>query len=127
MISNVLLVVTRPRSEVSRCLNRKLACLIAKLAIGIHFAFTQVTNQIPMDRRLIQTAGIRIGSSERHMHRAADLLIEEDIARETLNAVVETECDLAQVARALIGVEHRMQELLAASGGGLHDLARLEG
>ena len=48
------------------------------------------------------------------MHRAADLLVEEDVPREAVDPVVEPERDLAEDARARVHVEKRVEEGTAA-------------
>ncbi len=60
------------------------------------------------------------------MHRAADLLVEQDIPRELVYPVVQPERDLAQIACALVLVEHREQELLPARCSGVDHFTVLE-
>ena len=47
------------------------------------------------------------------MDRAADLLIEERILREALDAVVRAEGELADPARARVGIEQFFEVILA--------------
>ncbi len=51
-------------------------------------------------------------AAERDVHRPADLLVEEDVAREAVDLVVEAERNLAEHLRARIGVEQRAQVFL---------------
>ena len=60
----------------------------------------------------------------REVDRAADLLVEQDLLREAVDAVVGADPELAEPARALVGVEHLDQELLVALGGRVDDSAR---
>ena len=58
-------------------------------------------------------AGLLEAAAEREVHRSADLLVEEDVAREPVDLVVEPERDLAEHARALVDVEQRSEVVLA--------------
>src|SRR3954454_13812467 len=87
---------------------------------------TQVTNHVPMHRRVVLSARLRIAHAARHVHRAADLLVEQDLLGASGDAVVGADPELAQPAGALVGVEHLVQELLALLGRRLHHLAALE-
>ena len=60
------------------------------------------------------------------MHGAADLLVEQHLARPPVDPVVRADPELAEAAGALVGVEQADQELLAALGGRVDDLAGLE-
>ena len=63
---------------------------------------------------------------EREVHRPADLLVEEDVAGEAVDLVVEPEGDLAEDAGAVVHLEQRLQVLVAARRLGVHDAAALE-
>src|SRR4051795_401512 len=41
-------------------------------------AVAQVADQVPVDRRLVRPARLRIRAPQREVHRPADLLVEED-------------------------------------------------
>jgi len=58
------------------------------------------------------------------MHRPTDLLVEEDVAREAVDLVVEAERDLANATRAFVEVEQRVQIVLTARSLG-RDYRRL--
>ncbi len=60
------------------------------------------------------------------MERAADLLVEQDVAREAVDLVVQAEGHLAEDARALVHVEQRLQIVVAGGRLGVHDAATLE-
>ena len=49
------------------------------------------------------------------MHRAADLLVEEDVAGEAVDLVVQPERDLAEHARAFVHVEERTEVVVPAA------------
>ena len=55
------------------------------------------------------------------MDGAADLLVEQDLLREAVDAVVGADSELAQPARALVRVERLEQELLVSLGGRVDD------
>src|SRR5437879_11971421 len=61
------------------------------------------------------------------MHRAPDLLVEQDVAGKFADAVVQPKCQLTQVARAGVGVQHRPEEVLPLDRPRLRDFAPLEG
>src|SRR5262249_56060850 len=48
------------------------------------------------------------------VHRPADLLVEQDVAREAVDLVVQPEGDFADPASAIVEVEQRPQVLLPA-------------
>ena len=66
-------------------------------------------------------AGLGIGHADREVDRAADLLVEQDLLREAVDAVVGADAELAQAARALVGVERLDQEVLVALRRGVDD------
>ena len=71
-------------------------------------------------------ARLGVAHADRQVHRAADLLVEQDLLRAGGDAVVGADAELAEPARALVGVEHLDQEVLALLGRGVDDLAVLE-
>ena len=75
---------------------------------------------------LFVPAALRIGHPDRHVDRAADLLVEQDLLGGGGDAEVRADSELAQPARAVVGVEHLDEELLALLGRGVHHLAVLE-
>ena len=66
-----------------------------------------------MKRRPVQAAQIREAHPEREVHRPADLLVEEDVAGEPVDLVVEPEGDLADAARAVVQLQQRLQVRLS--------------
>ena len=66
-------------------------------------------------------AGLGIGHADREVDRAADLLVEQDLLGEAVDAVVGADAQLTQPARAIVGVERLEQELLVSLRGGVDD------
>ena len=60
------------------------------------------------------------------MNRAADLLVEQDLLREAVEAEVGAEGNLSKVAGAFIGVERGDQDIFVLAGRCLDDLATLK-
>ena len=71
-----------------------------------------------MQLRLVQPAELREARAERDVDRPADLLVEEDVAREAVDLVVEPERQLAEDGRAGVHLEQRAEEVDAAGGLG---------
>ena len=86
----------------------------------------QVADQVPVDRRLVLAAEQRERAAEREVARAADLLVEERVADGALHHLVRADRELADAARALVGVDARDQLLLAERGRRVDDDAGLE-
>src|SRR3954471_5436416 len=108
-------------------LPQKTARLPDKLAVGANLAFpAQIADQIEVERRAVAAAEILEAHAEREVHRAADLLVEEDVAREAVDLVVEAERDLADAVRSLVHLEQRPQVVLASGRFGVDDPALLE-
>src|SRR5215211_3436699 len=89
-------------------------------------ALAQVADHVPVDRRVVAAAGLGIAHADREVHGAADLLVEQDLLGAGGDAVVRADPELAEALGAVIGVEHLVQEGLAALGRGVHDLASIE-
>ena len=64
----------------------------------------------------VRAAGRGVGVADREVDRAVDLLVEADVLREALDARVAADPELAEPARALVGVERLEQEVLAGRG-----------
>ena len=79
-----------------------------------------------MDARAVAVVGLVVGPSERQVQAAADLLVVEGVLHGLVDARVDPQGELAQVAGALVGVEQALEPLLLV-GLGLDDLAVLEG
>ena len=98
-----------------------------ELAVRVDLALrAQVADHVPVEPGRVLAAGLGEARAEREVHRAADLLVEEDVAREAVDLVVQAERDLAEDARAVVHVEQRAQVVLAARGLGVDDAAALE-
>ena len=69
-----------------------------------------------MQGRAVEATEVLEPHSEREVHRAADLLVEEDVAREAVDLVVEAERNLADAARAVVELEQRAEVILTAGG-----------
>src|SRR3954464_15146295 len=89
-------------------------------------ALAQVAHHVPVDGGVVYAAGLGVGLADRHVDRAADLLVEQDLARAGGDAVVGPDAELAQAAGAVVCVEHLDQIGLTLLGGGVDDLAGLE-
>ncbi len=79
-----------------------------------------------MDRRVVLAAGLLIGAADREVDRPPEFLVEEDVLCRPRDTVVRPDPKLAEAPGALVGVEHRVQVLLALLRARLHDLAALE-
>src|SRR3990170_62395 len=98
-----------------------------ELSVRVDLALlAQVADHVPVQPGPVLGAGLGKPRAEREVHRAADLLVEEDVAREPVDLVVEAERDLAQDPGALVDVEQRAEVFLALSRLGLDDAPALE-
>ena len=50
-------------------------------------------------------AGFRVAGAQRHVEAAADLLVEQDLAGEFLDALVGADGKFAHVARTVVGIQ----------------------
>ena len=71
---------------------------------------SQTMSQCSADSVL--AAALRIRAAERQVDGAADLLVEERVAREALDRVVQPEGELAHAPRAVVQGEHLLEEVL---------------
>src|SRR5919198_1828439 len=98
-----------------------------ELAVGVDLTLgTQVTDEVPMQARVVESAELLEGRAERDVHGAADLLVEERVIGEAVDLVVQTERDLAETARALVHLQEGIEEGAAAPSLRLHDPSALE-
>src|SRR5438270_2298988 len=98
-----------------------------ELAVRVHLALlAKVADQIPVQARAVPAARLREPRAEREVDRAADLLVEEDVAREAVDLVVEAERALAEEPRLGVHVEQRLEVVAAPRGVRGDDLAALE-
>ena len=79
-------------------------------------AAAQVADQVPVQRRDVGAAGLRVARAEREVDRAADLLVEQGAPGEPRQRVVGADADLAQPARAGVDGERRVEHVLAVVG-----------
>src|SRR4051794_9419578 len=86
----------------------------------------QIAHQIGVDGALVLAAALRVAGADRHVDRAADLLVEEHVAGSAVDAEVGADAELAEPARTLVGVEQADQVVLAALGARVDHLARVE-
>src|SRR3712207_6523876 len=103
------------------------AVLLYELAVGVELAtFAQVTDQVPVHARVVLPSGLLVGAPDREVHRAAELLVEEDVLRRPADAVVGPDAELPEIPRPLVRVEHGVEELLPLLGARRDDPAALE-
>ena len=68
-------------------------------------AVADVADQIPVDCGAVSAAAVWVARTDRHVHRAADLFVEQDVAGEASDIHIRAEGELAKEPRARIGVE----------------------
>src|SRR2546426_9842909 len=101
---------------------QELTRLPHELAVGVDLAIrAEVADHVPMQARLVAAAELLEAGPEREVHRAADLLVEQDVAREAVDLIVETEGGLTEDAGALVHVEERLQIVVPDPRLGLDD------
>src|SRR5438132_1035141 len=106
---------------------QKLPVAIDELAVRIDLAAgAEVADQVPVERRAVEAARLWIRGSEREVHRPADLLVEERVAREHRHGLVHAERELPHAPGPVVHRDHLPQELLAAGRRGLDHLAGFE-
>src|SRR6187551_289290 len=77
-----------------------------ELSVGVHLAvLAEVADHVPVEAGDVAAAGLRERGPEREVHRPADLLVEENVAGEAIDLVVEAEGDLAEDAGAPVHLE----------------------
>src|SRR2546423_8424183 len=65
----------------------------------------QVADEVPVHSRLVDAAGLRVAGADRHVHRATDLLVKQDLLRTGRDPVIGADAELAEPARSVVGVE----------------------
>src|SRR5436190_5617902 len=111
----------------NRASEQEATVLLERLAV--HFdspAPSQVADEIGMNSALVAAAALGIARAHGHVHGAADLLVQQDIAGAPIDPVVGPDAELAETARPGVGVEEADQVLLAALGARIHHLSPLE-
>src|SRR4051794_18640188 len=105
----------------------ELAVFLQLLAVdGDRAPLAEVAHEVPVARRLVPPAALRIARADRHVHGAAELLIEQHLLGRLGDPVVRPDAELAEAPGSLVGVEHLVEVLLAAIGARVDDLAILE-
>src|SRR3954468_2620324 len=105
----------------------KLAVALQLLAVDHdRAALAQVEHHVPVHGGVVLAARLGVARADGRVHRPADLLVEQDLLGAGGDAVVGSDAELAEAARARVGVEHLEQQLLATIGGGVLDAAVLE-
>src|SRR5581483_11720541 len=89
-------------------------------------ALAEVLDDVPVDRALVRAADRRVARAEREVDRPVHLLVEERVAHVPADPGVAADAELAEAARARVGVDRREERLLADLGGGVDDAAAAE-
>ena len=89
-------------------------------------ALAQVLDDVPVDRALVRAAEPRDARAEREVDGAVDLLVEERVPHVPRDPGVAADPELAEPARALVGVEQLEEELLLVARPRRRRRARLE-
>src|SRR3954453_6151122 len=85
-------------------------------------AAAEVAHEVPVHGGFVHPAALGVARADRHVHGAAELLVEQHLLGRLGDAVVRPDAELAEPARAGVGVEHLVEVLLAAIGAGVDDL-----
>src|SRR5919197_1840728 len=84
---------------------------------------TEVLHDVPVDRRDIRAADGVETRADREVDGSVHLFVEIDVPHVAVNAGVAADPELADAARALVGVERLDQEVLFAIGRRINDAA----
>src|SRR5215218_3961819 len=104
-------------SGVGDRLGQEASGLPDQLSVGVDLApRAKVADHVPVQPGRVRPAGLWEGRAEREMHRPADLFVEEDVAGEAVDLVVEPEGDFAEDAGAFVHVKQRAQVIVPARG-----------
>ena len=75
------------RRQVGRELRQEPAVAVDQLAVGVDLAAgAQVADHVPVQPGAVRAAGLGIAGADRHVARAADLLVEQDLLGEVLTS-----------------------------------------
>src|SRR5262245_11734303 len=102
---------------------------VALQCLSVHLdlpTLPQVADHVPVDGGLVEAARLGIRAADGEVDGATDLLVEQDLPGAVGDAVVGPDPELAEAARAIVGVEHLDEELLALLGARVDDPAALE-
>src|SRR5438034_6994584 len=98
-----------------------------ELAVGVDLPIrAEVADHVPVQTGLVPAAELLEARAECEVHRAADLLVEEDVAREAVDLVVQPERSLTKNARPRVHVDERLEERVPVAGFGVDDPTTLE-
>src|SRR5690606_20744872 len=99
-----------------------------RLTVDGHLTLiAQVTHQVPVDAAVVRAARVVVRLAQRQMDGAHDLLVVEGAEGRPRDVRVGAYPQLAEEARARVGRELLIEQLLTARGRRRHDLARYEG
>src|SRR5918992_5118795 len=93
------------RSIVSPCITsgrevevRERPVPLYEFAVGVELAaLSQVADQIPVHARVVLASGLLVGAPDREVHRAAELLVEEDVLRRPADPVVGPDAEFPEI------------------------------
>src|SRR5579859_5585328 len=100
--------------------------LVEQLSVRANFSLAHVADHVPVQTGMVVAAGLGVAGAQRHVKRAAQLLVKEDGLGKALDAKVSANGELAHIARAGVAVERAQQKRLILAGAGLHHAALLE-
>src|SRR6476661_8022496 len=104
-----------------------MSCLPHELTVGVDLAIlAEVADHVPVQTGFVPAAELLEARAECEVHRAADLLVEENVACEAVDLVVQPERGFAEDARPLVHVEERLKERVPVAGLGVDDATALE-
>src|SRR5918998_718586 len=96
-------------------LGQEPARLPDELAVGVDLSLgAQVADHVPVQAGRVAPARLGESGAEREVDRAADLLVEEDVARPAVDLVVEAEGELTDDAGAVVDREQALEVVVPA-------------
>src|SRR5258705_5264844 len=104
-----------------------MSCLPHELAVGVALTIrVERAAQVTVQTGLLLAAQLLEARAECEMHGGAYLIVEEDVARETVDLVIKPEGRLAEDARARVHLEQRLEERVPVAGFRVDDATALE-
>src|SRR6187431_2231253 len=98
-----------------------------ELAVGVDLTIrAEVADHVPVQTGVVPAAELLEARAQCEVHRAADLLVEEDVACEAVDLVVQPERGFAEDARPFVHVEEGLKERVPVAGFGVDDATALE-
>src|SRR5918995_3384289 len=73
----------------------------------------QVFDEVPMERRLVLPTTFRVGTAESQVDRAADLLVEQDVADEAVDAKIDADAEFTDPSCAAVDGQNLLEKFLA--------------